>query len=104
MMKLLLACDGDQAILDLVAHFLGIATHHNINAAPSSAIVALPSTVRRALLSSKRDYGQNPFIFELRRDSTSARLDIEQPFLADGLADDAAEALLSQEPQPTRGR
>ncbi len=27
----------DLAVLDLVAHFLGIATHHNINAAPSAA-------------------------------------------------------------------
>lgn len=30
------AMDGDQAMLDLVVHFLGIATHHNINAAPSA--------------------------------------------------------------------
>lgn len=26
---------NDEAVLDLVAHFLGIATHDNINAAPS---------------------------------------------------------------------
>lgn len=32
-----LAVDDDQAILDLVAHFLGIATYHNVNAAPSVA-------------------------------------------------------------------
>lgn len=30
---------GDRVMMDLVAHFLGIATHHNINAAPSMAPV-----------------------------------------------------------------
>lgn len=34
-----LAVNDDQAVLDLVVHFLGIATHHNINAAPSSKAV-----------------------------------------------------------------
>lgn len=29
------AFDRDEAVLDLLVHFLGIATHHNINAAPS---------------------------------------------------------------------
>lgn len=29
------AIDSDPAALDLVAHFLGIATHDNVNAAPS---------------------------------------------------------------------
>ncbi|NKX45923.1 hypothetical protein [Roseicyclus persicicus] len=29
------AVENDLATLDLVAHFLGIAVHHNINAAPS---------------------------------------------------------------------
>lgn len=29
------AVDDDPAVLDLVVHFLGIATHHNVNAAPS---------------------------------------------------------------------
>lgn len=33
-MKVLTVHD-DHAILDLVMHFLGIATHHNVNAAPS---------------------------------------------------------------------
>lgn len=31
-----LAVDDDQAMLDLLVHFLGIATHHNVNAAPSA--------------------------------------------------------------------
>lgn len=31
-----LAFDSDEAVLELVVHFLGIATHHNINAAPST--------------------------------------------------------------------
>jgi hypothetical protein len=34
------AKDDDSAVLDLVAHFLGMATHHNVNSAPS-AITAL---------------------------------------------------------------
>jgi hypothetical protein len=29
------ALNHDPAVLDLVVHFLGIALHHNINAAPS---------------------------------------------------------------------
>ena len=33
------ALDDDQAMLDLVMHFLGIATHHNVNAAPSAMTV-----------------------------------------------------------------
>lgn len=28
----------DASVLDLVAHFLGIAVHHNVNAAPSSIV------------------------------------------------------------------
>ena len=31
-----LAFDSDEAVLELVVHFLGIATHDNINAAPST--------------------------------------------------------------------
>lgn len=31
-----LAFGSDEAVLDLVAHYLGIAVHHNINAAPST--------------------------------------------------------------------
>lgn len=31
-----IAVDDDQAMLDLVAHFLGIVTHDNVNAAPSA--------------------------------------------------------------------
>jgi len=31
-----LVFDSDEAVLELVAHFLGVATHHNINAAPST--------------------------------------------------------------------
>ena len=31
-----LAFEDDGATLDLVAHFLGIATHHNVNAAPAA--------------------------------------------------------------------
>ena len=31
-----LALEDDGATLDLVAHFLGIATHHNVNAAPAA--------------------------------------------------------------------
>lgn len=31
-----LAFDSDEAVLELIVHFLGIATHHNINAPPSS--------------------------------------------------------------------
>jgi hypothetical protein len=30
-----LAFHRDEAVLELLVHFLGIATHHNINAAPS---------------------------------------------------------------------
>ncbi|MDO8884553.1 MAG: hypothetical protein U0934_17565 [Pseudotabrizicola sp.] len=52
-MKVLMI-DDDQATLDLVAHFLGIATHHNINAAPSGT--ATPkTTVGKTLLSSGID-------------------------------------------------
>jgi DNA-binding NtrC family response regulator len=45
MMKVL-AVDDDQAILDLVVHFLGIATHHNVNAAPTAtaALKAISET------------------------------------------------------------
>ena len=32
---IVLAIEQDLAVLDLVEHFLGIATHHNTNAAPS---------------------------------------------------------------------
>ena len=32
---IVLAIEQDLAVLDLVEHFLGIATHHNVNAAPS---------------------------------------------------------------------
>ena len=31
-----LAFESDEAVLELVVHYLGIATHHNINAAPST--------------------------------------------------------------------
>lgn len=44
------AVDDDPAVLDLVAHFLGIATHDNINAAPTSAPNA---TVRHLVLTHK---------------------------------------------------
>lgn len=40
----LLAFDSDEAVLELVVHFLGIATHHNINAAPSSVAKQGPDT------------------------------------------------------------
>lgn len=41
------AFDGDRVVMDLVAHFLGIATHHNINAAPSSwPVIAVIPRVR----------------------------------------------------------
>ncbi|RFP88267.1 hypothetical protein DZK27_09255 [Rhodobacteraceae bacterium 63075] len=36
-MMQLVAIDDDGAALDLVAHFLGIASHDNVNAAPSCA-------------------------------------------------------------------
>jgi hypothetical protein len=50
-----LAFDRDEAVLELLVHFLGIATHHNINAAPSKvsthkvklrAVKQLSGTVR----------------------------------------------------------
>ena len=34
------AVENDHAMLDLVSHFLGIATHHNINAAPSATVAS----------------------------------------------------------------
>lgn len=42
MMKVLMVED-DQVILDLVAHFVGIAIHHNVNAAPSATAARKPS-------------------------------------------------------------
>ncbi|MBU2935037.1 MULTISPECIES: hypothetical protein [Pacificibacter] len=41
----LFAEDDDSAVLDLVAHFLGIATYHNDNNAPT-AIPALKVTAK----------------------------------------------------------
>ena len=41
-----LVIDDDPAVLDLVVHFLGLATHHNVNAAPSATIA--PKTVSEA--------------------------------------------------------
>jgi hypothetical protein len=38
--KVMVTSDDDPTVLDLVAHFLGIAIHHNDNAVPS-AIAAL---------------------------------------------------------------
>lgn len=35
---IVLAVNDDHAVMDLVAHFLGIVTHHNINAAPSKKV------------------------------------------------------------------
>lgn len=32
----LMAADDDSAVLDLVAHFLGLATHDNVNTLPQS--------------------------------------------------------------------
>lgn len=46
--------DDGQAVVDLVAHFLGIATHHNVNAAPS-AKAALKAVHRQEFLSSEFD-------------------------------------------------
>lgn len=35
----LLTVHEDQAGMELVVHFLGVAIHHNINAAPSAKVV-----------------------------------------------------------------
>jgi hypothetical protein len=42
------ALNHDPALMDLVAHFLGIAQHHNINAAPSgmTALHAVQAEMR----------------------------------------------------------
>lgn len=37
----------DASVLDLVAHFLGIAVHHNVNAAPSSIVAIKVMTGER---------------------------------------------------------
>lgn len=48
------AVDDGQPMLGLVAHFLGIATHDNVNAAPSAAAV-LRAPVRKLVLSSDNE-------------------------------------------------
>ena len=63
-MKVLTVYD-DPTVLDLVAHFLGIATHHNDNAAPSA--IAVPFGVsgifepRRVGASSHSELAADPF-------------------------------------------
>jgi len=49
-----LGIDDGQAVVDLVAHFLGIATHHNVNAAPA-AKAALRAVYQKEFLSSEFD-------------------------------------------------
>lgn len=50
-----LAVDDDHAVLDLVAHFLGIATHDNENAAPSSIAAGEARTRTRRTTPVSRD-------------------------------------------------
>ncbi len=49
----IIAVDYDQAALDLVVHFLGLATHDNINAAPSSKRELADNSAVKVLRDSK---------------------------------------------------
>ncbi|MGI3186821.1 hypothetical protein [Nioella aestuarii] len=56
-----LALDRDEIVLELVVHFLGIATHHNINAAPSSVSARGGSKRAETLLrSAVKDHSAKP--------------------------------------------